>query len=394
SAGDVEKFIFLLQRGANVNAKSIQGWTPLTVASQNGHWKIVKILLDQGAAVNVQDNRGYSPLMNAAHNGHAAIAELLLEWGVEVDLKNKNNGGTALYFAAQQGNLDSVELLLKNGAGVNLQSYDKGTALHVAAQLGHNNVVKLLLENGASLNARNGEGMTALMLAVYYNHKDIVQFLLSKGADINIKDEGGRIALDDAKELGYKDIENLLNSFKTDNRGGQSSSPIGFFQSKKAKNLVDAVRSGKLRVVRKLLEQGADPNVFEPNDNLGYPLHYALNESPEMVQLLIDFGADINVMGRGGATPLAKTQSRGLSGVAAVLRSAGAELHSSQDEFWMDPVFRLQIQKNIGQLVLLARMHFPTANPEEIVEKVESKLDFQFPQGTSSLEQEIMKKEM
>jgi ankyrin repeat protein/Tfp pilus assembly protein PilF len=206
SSGDVEKFVFLLQRGANINARSILfGWTPLTVSAQNGHYRIVKILLQQGAKVNVQDNRGYSPLINAAHNGHTSVVELLLEsdWGVEVDLPNRVTGATALYYASQTGRRDISKLLLQNGAKVNFKAFDGGTPLIIAAQMGHRDVVELLIDEGADLNARNNEGITALMVAAYNNHQTVVKLLLGKGADPSIKDNTGRTAMDDAREHGW-----------------------------------------------------------------------------------------------------------------------------------------------------------------------------------------------
>lgn len=75
--------------------------------------------------------------------------------------------------------------------------------------------------------------------------------------------------------------------------------------SKKYETLSHAVLAGDVRAARKMLDQGADPNKCDPDDN-AYPIHYALNHGPEMVQLLIDRGADVNIPSqRNGAMPLA-----------------------------------------------------------------------------------------
>jgi hypothetical protein len=165
------------------------------------------------------------------------------------------------------------------------------------------------------------------------------------------------------------------------------------FDSKKHKTLTDAVRSGDLRAVRKMLAAGANPNVPAANDDT-VPLFYALHEGPEMVRLLIEHGADVNVSGRGGATALAKAESRGQSEVAAVLRAAGARLRTGNEEFTMDPRFRLQVEGKIGQLVLMARINFPTANPDTIAERVEEKLNLEFPMNMPPHEQENIRKEV
>jgi hypothetical protein len=142
-----------------------------------------------------------------------------------------------------------------------------------------------------------------------------------------------------------------------------------------------------------MLNQGADPNKCDPDDD-AYPIHYALNHGPEMVQLLIDHDADVNIPGRGNATPLAKAESRGLTEVASVLREAGALLRTGHEEFTMDPRFRLQIEDKIRHLVLMARIYFTTGSPDIIVERVEEKLNLEFPKNMHPQEQERIRKEV
>jgi ankyrin repeat protein len=142
--------------------------------------------------------------------------------------------------------------------------------------------------------------------------------------------------------------------------------------------LSDAVRAGDLKAVGKMLAAGADPNVCPANDDT-LPIFYALHEGPEMVQLLIDHGARVNVTGRGGASPLAKAEARGQHDVAAVLRAAGATLRADDDEYEMDPRFRLQLQQRIPMLVLRTRIEYPTEAPEAIADRVQPLLNYQFP---------------
>ena len=110
---------------------------------------------------------------------------------------------------------------------------------------------------------------------------------------------------------------------------------MGFLSQTKHKTLSGAVMAGDLRAVRKMLDQGADPNRCDPNDN-SYPIHYALNHGPEMVQLLIDHGADVNIAAR-GAMPLAKAEARGYTEVASILRRAGARLSADNEKFSRSP---------------------------------------------------------
>jgi ankyrin repeat protein len=151
-----------------------------------------------------------------------------------------------------------------------------------------------------------------------------------------------------------------------------------FLRSRKYNTLSDAVRSGDLAAVRKMLAAGVDPNIIPPNDDI-VPLFYALHEGPEMVRLLIEHGAEVNVSGRGGATPLAKAEARGQSEVAAVLRAAGARSRAANEEFEMDPRFRLKLQERIPFLVLQTRIQYPTEKPASIADRVEPQLKYQYP---------------
>ena len=122
-------------------------------------------------------------------------------------------------------------------------------------------------------------------------------------------------------------------------------------------SLSEKVLAGDVRAVRKMLDHGADPNVCDPGDD-NWPIHYAVNKGPEMVQLLVDHGADVNIPGRGNATALTKAEARGLNDVASVLRRAGASTRTPGDEFEMDSVFRLQIEAQIRQLSFPVLLQF------------------------------------
>jgi len=166
------------------------------------------------------------------------------------------------------------------------------------------------------------------------------------------------------------------------------------FSSRKHKTLSHAVLAGDLRAARRMLAQGADPNKCDPDDN-AYPIHYALNQGPEMVQLLVDHGADVNTpCQRNHAMPLALAESRGYSEVASILRKAGARLRTGYEEFAMDPRFRLQIEPKISQLALLARLYFATGSHETTAERVEEKLNLEFPEEMPPQDQERIWKEV
>ena len=69
----------LIDAGANVNAQSRNGETPLLLAALRGQIEIVKLLLERGAKVDTADIDGYTPLRTAEVNGHKEVADLLRE---------------------------------------------------------------------------------------------------------------------------------------------------------------------------------------------------------------------------------------------------------------------------------------------------------------------------
>ena len=166
------------------------------------------------------------------------------------------------------------------------------------------------------------------------------------------------------------------------------------FSSRKHKTLSHAVLAGDLRAARRMLVQGANPNTCDPDDT-AYPIHYALNHGPEMVQLLVDHGADVNIPSqRNNAMPLAFAESKGYADVASILRKAGARLRTDNEEFLMDPRLRLQIKPKISMLVVMARIHFPAESPERIADRVEREFNLEFPRNMPLQEQEIIRKDV
>ncbi|KAF7356254.1 hypothetical protein MVEN_00956900 [Mycena venus] len=91
----------------------------------------------------------------------------------------------ALHAAAEVGNLETVKLLLENGADVNVRGGEYGTALQTASYFGYANIVLLLLAYGADVNAQGGKNGTALYAACKAGKSEIVKLLIEKGADVS-----------------------------------------------------------------------------------------------------------------------------------------------------------------------------------------------------------------
>ena len=105
-------------------------------ASSSGHLEIVKLLLSHGADVNAQSSSGNTPLMYACASGHAEVVRSLLEAGANVEDHNEN-GHTPLMEAASAGHVEVAKILLEFGAGINTHSNEfKESALTLACYKG------------------------------------------------------------------------------------------------------------------------------------------------------------------------------------------------------------------------------------------------------------------
>ena len=92
----------LLAKGAEVNAKTRAGLTPLMLATLRGKPDVVQALLANGADVNATTNSGVTALMLVSMLGHADVLEMLLAHGADVNAKT-DVGVTALMWASQLG---------------------------------------------------------------------------------------------------------------------------------------------------------------------------------------------------------------------------------------------------------------------------------------------------
>jgi ankyrin repeat protein len=101
---------------------------------------------------------------------------------------------TALHYAAMNGNLTIVAILIKASAKLDVKDKLGNTPLHLAADRSQTEAVQLLLDVGAPVDPENRNGMTPLMIAANRGNIQIVQVLLAKGASVTKTDFTGRDA--------------------------------------------------------------------------------------------------------------------------------------------------------------------------------------------------------
>jgi ankyrin repeat protein len=212
----------LIKAGANVNAATSTGETPLMTAVRAGSIPVVKALIAAGADVNV---RGGGREQSALH---WAVAQKQLEMvRVLIDAKADLDARTELrreFVSFSRGNPQGGRLtgiadhtLESDGTRPGLRWINKGglTPLLFAARDGDLESVTMLIAAGANINATTGIGETALMLAARNDHTGIALYLLEKGADPNIV-EAGHSALHFAVARKNQDLVKALIANKAD----------------------------------------------------------------------------------------------------------------------------------------------------------------------------------
>jgi ankyrin repeat protein len=149
-SGDLQAAIWLVEHGADVNARSDAGCTALNGAAVCGNAALVKLLLDRGANPNVRYEEPctlgdfQTPAMNAAWHGHADCLKLLVERGADVNLQGGPFNRSPLLCAATTGSEETVRLLLASGADVRAEDWKGDTAFDWARLRGDTAITRLL----------------------------------------------------------------------------------------------------------------------------------------------------------------------------------------------------------------------------------------------------------
>ncbi len=303
-----EKVRQALAAGADPKAADHLGRTPLHLAAAAASDSaVIGILLEAGASVAARTVLSQTPLHLAAEgNDEAAISVALIEAGADVEAVGEQ-GSTPLRLAARGNEPEVVQVLIDAGARPDAARGRGETALHQAVCRSSPDrrelVVEMLLDAGADPGARapsiNGRGKTALMLAAQTDRTGqawTVRHLIEFGADLN--ETGGferRTALLEAACRGNSGAMGALLEAGADPDIGDSDGQTAIMR------VIGASGETVLDDVRDLLAAGADP---DRQDKRGWTaLHHAVwRRHPQVVQTLLEHGADRDLPDSGGRT--------------------------------------------------------------------------------------------
>ena len=164
----------LLRRGFDANTIDPKGQHGLYLAVQEPSPKVVKTLMAWPKTnVNVLNSQNESPLMMAALKGQLDIAASLIKRDADVN----KTGWAPLHYAATNGHLAIMSLLLDNYAYIDAESPNGSTPLMMAALYGTAPAVKLLLDAGADPLLKNQQGLTAIAFAQRASRTEAVELI-------------------------------------------------------------------------------------------------------------------------------------------------------------------------------------------------------------------------
>lgn len=274
---------------------------------------------------------------DAIRSGDVAKVRSILDGRIDVNLVERRGGATPLIHAATVGSIETMRLILDNGANVNAKTHGGMTALMSAvSDLAK---VRLLVERGADVNTATATGRTALQLAAMGGSSGpIVRYLLEHRANARAVDSGNVTTLLAATLGNDTESIRLLVEAGVDVNEATKGTDVGDFSG--TTPLTYAAMAGNVEAVRLLLARGAKanavtgpPNATVKNGTIALgnftPLLLASAFGPEaVVKDLVAAGADVNVKDARGMTPLmlAVSSDHGDLAVVRTLLSGGAKL--------------------------------------------------------------------
>ena len=338
----------LLHHVANLELKRDNGMTALHTAAAKGNDEAAHLLVEAGAETEALEDDTFTPLMIACELGHAAIARELLDQGANINAYatlEKINGWSSLVFAAQNGHTDVITLLLEKNIDTG-NCRGNWTALHAAIRNQHISLVRTLLDSGGYDIEAKAIAATPLQLAILNSDVEMVQLLLDKGAHTETRADDGSTAIcfavwrdtDGAATIFHILKEEGADLLVKDNKGDGC--------------LHTAAQLASTELLETLLQYGADVNATGREDVC--PLHWAVSKNRiDNARLLLDAYADVDATNDNGCTPLHFACEKGFDEICKLLLDYGASMTPTTFDIGHTPLHRATIQSHPSIIRLL-----------------------------------------
>lgn len=340
AGGQKEVAQWLLAQGADVNLKAKDGMTPLhTAMYYSDDVETIKLLISNGAEVNnpasVEDDSGMSVLglrlmrcvmQSLSRNDDEMTAKTKLLWNSDVTKVLLSNGarfgnGDKKWLSIVQ-KMDIPEIKKLAPTNNNEEPIQPTKSLHQAAAEGDLEQVKRLIAEGADINSRGEREFTPLHVTGWGKGPGTVavaEMLIQKGADVNARAKWRETPLTEATSFGHIALAKLLVDKGTDPDAAceQGCTPLHHAVN----------RQDMPELVELLIANGA--NIQARDNTGGTPLHWAARFGREKAtELLVAKGADVNAKDRSGGTPLMEAAANGHVALAKLLIEKGANVNA------------------------------------------------------------------
>jgi ankyrin repeat protein len=386
---DAETVQMLLRAGANPSVMNRFGASPLSEAALSGNAAVVKALLEAGADATASSTLdGETVLMTAARSGNLEAVRLLLDRGADVNARERYKGQTALMWAAAERHAPVVKLLLERGADWKVRSFDRETrppklsaassispiprggftALMFAAREGDLESVRVMLDAGVDIDYGDVDNVTPLVAAIMNKQYTLAKFLIDRDANVDVVDAGGRTALYAAIDIRNEDWTAMPNRTTDDplpafevvkaivEKGAALDVPLTRPLTVRsgmdfgdntlgagATPLMRAARAGDHQVIRLLLEKGANAKAVTKQGNnalmfaggIGYRdknTRGAESDALESVKVLMAAGLDLNQTNTTGENVLHGAALRGADTIVQFLIDQGMDVNATSKQ--------------------------------------------------------------
>ena len=319
---------------------------------------VSRVLIDSGADIHTKNEYGRSPLLHACSSGALDVVKMLVEAGARVR-DTDVIGQTCLMFAADCGHTETVRYLVGlPEVDVNQQGDEDWTALHHARRDADVKVdiVQVLIDAGADIEMKGYDGFLPLHYACLSGTLDVVKIFARLGA-VCAADYTGQACLSLAADYGHTETVRYLLCLP--------EVEVNYREVDGKTALHCAVRKNHSDVVQVLINAGADIDTKDNRENS--PLHDACNNGlSDIVKMLVEAGAGVRATDNDGHTCLILSAYFGhtetvryLVGLPEVELNHRADDNKTALQCAVD-----QNHKDIAQLLIAAGADMDTENTD------------------------------